>query len=407
MQKFDLFVLHSEKDRPKGWIWVELKSKKLKKEFLKSIQKTKQKEIAIQINSKLKAGLSTVEKHLIKLKYSNGTIGLPLPIVIELIKIINPRAKKEIIKNFRYFICKNNTTKQKTRAVKKIEKKLAKIVGAHMADGYMQKEGNTYKIKICDERRDSIEKCSEWIKEVFSINPRVRYGIRFNKKYWLCWFNNKIIGRYLENIFKIKAGKKFDIAQEPKIIKKSPLDIRKEFAKGIMMFDGGVKTSGMVSITSMSKQLIEDLYKILALDKISVNKGYNKKKGSWLIESKSGRDKDYLKKWLDYFEPATWKYERLKFFIRNKKHNIEELDYLFPIHHKSKISLKEVYNAIKFLKKGKIKDIMTKLNKNNLSYTTVYKYLYLLEKSGLIYKEIEHHITNKTSYRESIYCLTG
>ena len=405
MKTFDLFALHSKEDRPRGWIWVEFDSKRLKKEFLKLIDKTKQKGIARQISNRLQSSFSTIEKHLIKLKYSSGFIDLPLPVIIELTKILNPSLKGKLIKDFRSFICKNNNTKQKTNAVKNIEKKLANIIGAHIADGYMQKEGKTYKIKICDGKRDAIEKCSNWIEEVFYVKPRIRYGIRFNKKYWLCWFNNKIIGRYLEHIFKIKTGKKFDIAQEPEIIKKSPLSIRKEFAKGVMMFDGGVKTSGTIAVTSMSKQLIDDLYEILILDGIEVNKRYNSKKKSWLIESKSGRNYNYLMKWIDYFEPGTWKYERLKFFTENKKCGIKKLSYLFSSPHRSKIKLSDVYEAIKTIKKGKIKDIMKTMKKSNISHITIYKYLYLLEKSGLIYKEIGFNSRPKYGWTETIYRL--
>jgi len=158
-------------------------------------------------------------------------------------------------------------------------------------------------------------------------------------------------------------------------------------------------------MTSMSKQLIDDIEEILRFDGIEVNKRYNTKKKSWLIESKSGRNKEYLKKLLDYFEVGTWKYKRLQFFIENKKYKIEELEYLFPYHHRSKIRLKNVYLVIKKIKKGKIQDIMLGLSEFKISPITIYKYLYLLEKSSLIYKEIEEHIGPKNGWQESVYSL--
>lgn len=400
---FDLFKLHSEKDSPKGWVWVYFDCSLLKKHYLRLLKYKPQNIIAREISRILNCGFSTVGKHLIKLKYSNKKILFPLPVVIELVKITNIKLKGRIINNFEYFICKTNNTKQTAKAVKVVNKELAKIIGAHMADGYLQKDKNNYRIKICDGREDLIKICADWINKTFSVSPIVRFEERDNT--WICWFNNKIIGRYFENIFEIKAGKKFDIAKEPEIIKNSSFEIRKAFAKGVIMFDGGVKASGMVSLTSMSKQLIKDIEEILKLDGIEVNKRYNTKKKSWLIESKSGRNKEYLKKLLDYFEVGTWKYKRLQFFIEEKRYNIEELEYLFPYHHRSKIILKDVYEGIKKIKKGKIQDIMLGLSKFKISPITVYKYLYLLEKSSLIYKETEEHIGPKNGWQESIYSL--
>jgi len=402
MKRFDLFKLHSKKDRPNGWIWVQFDPKILKDNYLKLLKRERQSDIAKKINRNLKCGLSTIQKHLIKLKNSEKLTELPLPIIIETVKIIDIGLKNKILTSFRYFKCKNYNA-QKTAIVKNINSKLSKILGAHMADGYLGKENDTYRIKVCDGKEDNIEKFSEWIEKTFHIKTKKEYSKKDNM--WICWFNNKIIGRYFEKIFDIKPGKKSDIAKEPEIIKNSSLKIRKAFAKGVLMFDGGVKSNGMIALTSMSKQLIENVEKILKLDEIKVTKNYNPKKKSWLIESRSGRDKEYLKKWLYYFEEGTWKHERLKFFIEEKKYNLNELNYLFPKYHRSKIQLNDVYLSVKKIKKGKIKDIMVGLNKFKISPVTAYKYLFLLEKSGLIYKEREKHVTPKNGYFETIYHL--
>lgn len=402
---FDLFELHSERDSPKGWIWVYFDCALLRKHYLKLLKSNPQNIIAKEISKALDCGFSTVGKHLIKLKNPCEKTWLPLPVIIELVKLIDTRLKYEIINRFECFICKSNKGKQTTKAIKEINEDLSKIIGAHMADGCLQrnKRGNNYQIKISDGRKDLIVRCAEWINKTFSVNPIPIFNKKDNT--WNCYFSHKVIARYFENIFMINAGKKFDIAKEPEIIKNSDFKIRKAFAKGVLMFDGGVKATGMVSLTSMSKQLIEDIEEILKLDEIEVNKGYNPKKKSWLLESKSGRNKEYLKKWLYYFEEKTWKYDRLNFFIEKKKYNIKELEQLFPYHHRSKIRLKEVYDAILKIKKFKIQDVMEELNKFNISHITIYKYLYILEKSGLIYKEIEEHIGPKNGWQESIYSL--
>ena len=329
---------------------------------------------------------------------------MPLPIILNLIKLINkPHLKIRIIKNFEYFLCKSSKTKQKVNAIKDINKTLAKLIGAHIADGHSKPEGQTCRLRIVDGREDIIKICASWIKTIFGVNPI----IRFNKcdKTYCCWFNNKIIARYLKNIFGIPSGKKAYIVKEPIIIKNSKLKIRKAFALGVITFDGGIKTSGMVSLTSMSKSLINDISKILKEDGLSVNKFYNIKKKSWLLESHSGRNKTYQKKWLDYFEKSSWKYDRLNFFVNNRKsYSIKYLNYLFPNHYHSKINLNEVYNSIKKIKSGKIKDITKELNKNiKIVDTSVYKYLYILEKANLIYKINEKNTNGRNYWSEIIY----
>lgn len=402
--QLDLFKLHSNKDTPKGWIWVNLESNLLKRGYRNLLKQKSQHKISFEISKNLNAGFSTVEKHLIRLKKSKDKIELPLPLVIELTNLINKsNLKVKIINDMKYFICKSSTTKQEVKSVKNINKTFAKLIGAHIADGHSKPEGQSYRLRISDGRKDLVEICAGWIKEIFEINPIIRFNKEDNS--YNCWFNNKIIARYLKNIFEIPSGKKAYIIKEPNLIKNSSLSIRKAFALGLISFDGGIKTTGVVSMSSMSKLLIKDLYEILKLDNVKVNKFYNPKKKSWLIESISGRDKIYLKKWLSYFERESWKYERLKFFInQNKNYSIGSLNYLFPNNHLSKINLNNVYNSIKIIKSGKIRDISNELNKKyKVANTTIYKYLYILEKASLIYKILEKNSDGKNYWNETIY----
>mgnify|MGYP001559969326 FL=1 len=401
---FDLFKLHSDKDTPNGWIWTEFNSDRLKDEYFKLLKRDGQDKIALIISKNLKCGFSTIEKHLIRLKYSEKESSLPLPFIIELLKIINKNNLKEhIIKNMHFFISKNSVTKQKTRAVKYLNINLTKIIGAHISDGYLQKVDNGYRIKICDGRPEIIKKYGKLIEETFSIKPIIRFYEIDNA--WVCWFNNKIIGRYIENIFEIPSGKKSYIVREPRIIKNSPLKIRNAFLSGMLNFDGCVKASGIVSLTSMSKGLIEDAKDIFNMNNIKTNIGYNKNKDSWLIETCFSRDTNNHKKLLNFFEKESWKYNRLKFFInKNYRYSISELDCLFPKHYRSKIGLLDVYNSINNIKSGNVIDITNELNsKFNVSNFTIYKYLYILNKSNLVYKTYERKTDGKNYWREVIY----
>jgi len=85
----DLFRLHTKGDKPKGWIWVSLNSSLLREEYMNLLRKQNQKEIALKINKNLNSGLSTIEKHLIRLKIPQEKLELPLPIILNLIKLIN------------------------------------------------------------------------------------------------------------------------------------------------------------------------------------------------------------------------------------------------------------------------------------------------------------------------------
>ncbi|HLD15186.1 MAG TPA: LAGLIDADG family homing endonuclease [Candidatus Nanoarchaeia archaeon] len=401
--RLDLLKLHSKKDSPKGWIWVRFDSKLLKRHYLRLLRNKSLKEITLELCKKLNAGFSTISKHLIRLKHAEKGFEFPLPLLIVLIDYIHPKMKAKVANSFEEFISKTSYTKQRTKAVFVLTEDLAELIGAHMADGHMRMESNSYKINVCDGRRELVESCAKLVENIFGIKSIIRFSSRDNT--WSCWFNNKIIGRYFENIFKIKPGKKFDIAKEPELIKNSNFKIRKAFAKGVISFDGGVKTSGMVAISSMSKDLIEDIYNILKEDGIEVNKRYNKKKKSWLIESISGRNENYLSKLLYYFEKDTWKYNRLKFFINPRKLTIDELNYLFPEHHLSKVSLNEVYCTIKKLKKTNVSGIISELKRKdiNVNRVTLFKYFYLLEKSSLIEKQTIKIDNGINYWNENLY----
>lgn len=400
----NLFDLHKKEDNAHSWIWIEINISIIRRILLDYFKKNSRNKIARIISKRLNCGFSTVAKHISRLIH-NEKLNLPLPVMGELIELIGPKVRIKAIKSINSFWSVNDKTKKRIKVPYKINRQLAKIIGAHMADGYLQKVGHSYGIKVSDGRKDNIDIFKNWLKERFNLEPRIRFDKTDNT--WTAWYSNKIIGRYYEKIFHINHGKKFHIAKEPLLIKNSSITIRNAFALGVMTFDGGVKTSGMVSIVSRSKKLIRDLEEIFNLNHIKINKRYNSKKESWLLEGISGRDIGYLQKWQNFFERGTWKRERLDFFIKRNKCTIKELEYLFPKHHLGKLCISDIWDIINQIKKGKANDIRLELNKRHdkVANTTLYKYLFILEKSNLIKKENLLSTFQGYGQREVIYSL--
>ena len=107
---------------------------------------------------------------------------------------------------------------------------------------------------------------------------------------------------------------------------------------------------------------------------------FNKNKEAWILESSSGRNKELLQKWEIYFFEDTIKHQKIEFFLgRLKIDNINSLNDIFPIHHHNKVSFREVYEALKTIKKGEIEELVHELRKKdiNIANTTLYKSLYI------------------------------
>ncbi len=399
-QKLDLFRLHSEDDGPNGWIWAELDSDLLRSEYLKLLGDKSQKQIGREIKSKLKCGESTVTKHLIKLKKSRKRTELPLCIICELTRIIGLDSSL-INEQINYLLCKTDTTGKRVKAVKNLNTTLCKILGAHIADGYMTKE---YRIKLSDGRIDNIEVFTQWLRDTFGINTIIR---KEEDNTINCFYNNKVIGRYFEKIFSISTGNKTYIAREPEMIKNSSIRLREAFLLGVMTFDGGISSSGIVGISSMSKKLVYDRSSILETINEKHNIRYNTKKGSLERESKSGRNTQSLRKWTKLFEKGTWKYERINFFLSDKEYSIDKIRNLFPKHHRGKIWVNDLWLALNNFKEGKIENLQLEFNKMNkrVANTTIYKYLFILEKSGLIRKEGIKNTNGKNWWSETKYIM--
>lgn len=401
VKMINLFNLHSKEDTPNSWIWISLDSHLIKKIYSSLLKNSTQNQIGKKISEKLNAGYSTVVKHLIRIKKTKKNLQIPLPIIIELNNLSNKDYSIKLLNSI-YYLYSINYNSQRIKPVHNINPMLSKIIGAHVSDGYLQKYKKSYSWKVCEGKKDIVCRLALWIKNAFGLKTRVWHSKRDNM--WVCSTKNKIFCRFIEKIIGISPGKKSHIVKEPDIIKKSNLKIRYAFLSGMLSFDGCVKTNGIVSLTSMSKNIIKSAEEIFKKNDIKTNVYNNKKKKSWIIETSLSRNIKNHQKLLTFFEQDTYKYNRLKFFISSKTYSIEELVHIFPEEKKSKTSLKKVYNCAKKLKKFQINDLTAK---TPVSKTTLYKYLYILNKSRILKSENKQIITNKNAFFKTTYTFIG
>jgi hypothetical protein len=287
---------------------------------------------------------------------------------------------RSIIRGVRTLHLNSDTTRTRINAITTVTPELSMLLGAFAADGYLQKEKNgSYRLKICDGERESVQKAAEWVQSVFGAKPILRYDI--NDHTWTCWFNSKIIARCLEAYFEFRPGIKSRTTRIPTIIRHQE-HLRRAFVAGVLTFDGGIKKTGMVAFSTRSRHLFGDVVETIENDGIKLKKGYNEKKDFWFLESVSGRKKDELKKWLQYFVQGTLKRERLEFFINERSYSIAEAERLFPPHYKGRVSIRSVHQAALE---------MNSLNPNILQHhpllegvarNTLYKYVFILKKTA-------------------------
>ncbi|MFH1275798.1 MAG: LAGLIDADG family homing endonuclease [Candidatus Woesearchaeota archaeon] len=404
--RFNLFKLCSKKvNTSNSWLWCEFNPNQLKNAYLKELKREDQKKIATRLSKDLKCGRSTIEKHLTKLKQSENNCKLPLIVIASLCDFLNPKLKK-LINHSIISLFFTNRTSNPIKAVHSLSEEFAEFIGAFAADGHFCGISPEYYINISEGHKDSLELLTKKIKKVFNFNSRLTYSQRDHT--WRLWIKNKVICLYFETILGLKPGKKAATVHMPEVIKNSSFNIQKAFMRGVFTFDGGVKTTGSIGLSTRSKFLMEDIKRFLQKERIQHKITYNKNKDAWTLESSSGRNKYLLNKWKDYFFQNTSKYKKIQFFLRELEiSNLKQLEELFPLHHHSRITLNDIYLIIKEINKGEIEDIMEEIKKRKLpvATTTLYKYLYILTKSEMINKEKELIKTNKNAFPRVAYSL--
>jgi len=239
-----------------------------------------------------------------------------------------------------------------------------------------------YKLEFIDSSKSSMEYLKKIIFNLFEYQIKIKPKPGGGGGYYVL-FSNKIMGRYLKNVFDFPIGKKSDIVDAPRVIKNALFSIQKAFVRGAMQFDGSVKRKGTIAFSTNSKKLLNFFLNILRKDKI--------KGAAWVRKRRKkelGFEFSPTKQWLSYFIEGTLKYQRLyeyiygfKEVVRSKKEAIKVFDKAFPPSSRSTLLFAELIK--KASKLGEFTNYQI-LNKLNVNYKTLLFMLRILEKAGVI-----------------------
>lgn len=180
----------------------------------------------------------------------------------------------------------------------------------------------------------------------------------------------------------------------------------KSFAQGVLTFDGGIHKTGIVGFSTRSQQMYNDLLEILDSDGIQYTTQHNHGKEFWSFQSRSGRKKETLKKWIPYFIPHTSKYHRLFFFTNNKKYSKDYVFKLFPKHYKTKLSVQLIYEIAQKIDSFDAKLIKKELDSKDLttSYESIFKYLYIAKRIKNANNNPLQNRTLQVPWQEALRC---
>ena len=210
----------------------------------------------------------------------NYNDGHPIPLwalkkLLELNELQYTDKHKEIINSISYLQC--GRVSEKLRAQKFLTPELAKLCGAHAADGCLNGAKNKGPLSarwdLGDQEKENVLEARNWLENCFGFKP-----ILMQKgKMAYTWSNKQIISRYLTRIFDFPIGSKCDIVKMPAIFKtndkrvfgsadKQALQILQlEFSKEVINFDGHSTLSGNVvqaGFGSNSRPLLEDVKEV-------------------------------------------------------------------------------------------------------------------------------------------------
>lgn len=410
---------------PRTWICIggkdiRINIEKMEREILKTKSLTREGLSGI-LEKSLNCNKNTM-KNILRGSY----LYYPIPVVIKLFELLdkNKDYKKNIENNIQYL--KVNSASAKTiSAPKVLSKTLAKIIGAFCADGslsirfvissknkekleeiskehkliiknsqsrkeyyvaiQLNKENlekiklfskenvllNTqthYTIELTDEHKTNVDAFNKWIFEEFNIYP-TKYYHKDNA--YRTIFSNKILARYLIQFFEMTPGYKCDIVDEPKIIKDSNLDIRKEFAKGVLMFDGHISKRKTILFSSISPFLAKSIKEILLKDNIKIGHFKNNRR-EYTIYTTTLND---IKKLLYYFEKKTKKWELLM-WLTNSKFESNQIT--------NEKDMLQANNILEILKKVYSCDANYLMKNLGYSHTTIRQHLLMLKFKGWI-----------------------
>lgn len=315
--RFNLLSLSQPEDKhPRSWICVQgaglpLTIDRLRKEITSDRRWTNY-SLYAYIARALGCSLNTIAN-----KFTPTSRFYPIPVLHEMLKLSKQKEFYENeIKNSIDAVKVNSASAKPVKAVHGLTSELALIVGAFMADGSLsaqisfetpykadvQKISSTligvgvkfssgtsssrrrsyvsvqinphnrvtlndalhgdlrsyamqthYSIELTDEYADNVRAFVKWMNNVFGISP---YLLSKKKGAWRAAFSNKIVARYLMLFFDASPGPKTFTANEPAVIVAAELEIRKSFARGVLMFDGCVTKHSTVALSVKSEHYV-------------------------------------------------------------------------------------------------------------------------------------------------------
>ena len=244
----------------------------------------------------------------------------------------------------------------------------------------------SYRVEFVDNNLNAMRHLKNLILELFGYNVKIK-SIKGVNGYYI-HFSNKIIGRYLKNIFKFPVGKKSDIVDVPRLIKEASFEIRKAFVRGLLQFDGSVKINGNVVFSTNSKRLLNFFRNTIKEKNLPGNVWKRKdRKKELVFESPPN------KKWLTYFVKGTSKYQRLyehiygfRGKVKSTKQAIKILEKAFPSNKQAFSSFPTLVKRVKQLKEFTRYQILNILKSDYTpkDYKLLSTKLDILEKANII-----------------------
>jgi hypothetical protein len=432
----NLFNLHKEIDEHSR-SWISFKGnniKKLVKEIEDQIIKEKnlsREKLAKLLSKKLDYSFTSF-KCILRGKREY----YPIPIIKEIVSLCKNKKYLERIHSQIQNLKVNSASSREVKAIKTLTPDLCKIIGAFMADGsltvtiifasknkqnlqklkleliklsmhYNEWNCNSrneysicftvndknqgvinklikkydkilniqshYNLEITDEHKSNLVSFKGWIFNSFNVLPN---SFKKKKNAWRLTYSNKIIARYFMTFFDIIPGPKASTAFEPQIIKNSPLEMRKLFARGVLMFDGSFTSAGKLSLSTKSKFLFESIKNILRSDNINI--GTTKNRGYYVIFTYESTFKEKIR---FYFEFKTYKWLRVNDFLETKNQSIENLIKRYKVYSNNKVTFKKLYDLIIDVKSCDLSYLSSHFN---CSKHTLKSYLIILHNKGLI-----------------------
>jgi hypothetical protein len=411
--KLDLFKLHDEiKDNlPEKWLVV--KGANLQSRLHELID-----EIKLQGMTTSNLVKHFMKKHNISITTAERLVYLkkewfPLIFIKELLNIAGKECSKFTLQEEIDFIKTSQPPLKILTAQKHLSSVLCKIAGAHTADGTIHENF----FCITDYYHCNLIAFQKWVKEAFDLDVKLD---KISENEWRIRFHNKVFARYLIRFFGFPSGCKQYTVIEPEIVRNASPGFRKAFALGALTFEAGIGMKHQIEFCVVSKDFRDSISEVLQMHNIRHNCMQSPSNSYWRLWSNT-LNKDDAIKWLEFFEPKTEKWHKLKdsiYGFSKKVHSFEGaqaiLDLVYQKQSSSKIILTDVLLALRELKQACRYEIVSHLiNKKNLeSYGgkwahSLKYYLDILRKANII--SVERRIFGKKksfgSIVREVYCF--